>query len=202
MIGVIDYGAGNIKSLQNGFEYLGEKTKIISEKFNPHDFSHLILPGVGAFCNAMDALQKRDLQHSILEFVNDKKPFLGICLGMQLLCTIGHEPFKCDGLGIIEGECKKLQNTPRTPHVGWNNILIENNHKILKGIKKGCDFYFVHSYFVECDEKFVVAKTEYGTTFNSIIAFENIIGIQFHPEKSQENGLKILENFVEMDKYA
>lgn len=199
MIGIVDYGMGNLKSVYNAFQFVGAKVEIINQgEVNFDYYSHLVIPGVGAFGQAMDNLNKLDLVNSINKFILTRKPVLGICLGMQLLATIGNEPYKVDGLKLIQGEVKKIPKLGmRIPHVGWNSILMKKDHYLFEGVKKDADFYFVHSYYFDVfTEENIIANCQYGFDFPAVVGCNNLTGIQFHPEKSQKNGLKILENFA------
>ncbi len=197
VIGIVDYGMGNLRSVYNAFKYLGVTPKLVSHKDEFENISHLVIPGVGSFVQAMDNLSGRDLIEPIKTFAASKKPVLGICLGMQLLATVGHEPYECPGLDLIPGEVRKFENIDRrVPHVGWNSIELTQDHYLFEGIKKNVDFYYVHSYFFNPKEsENVLGYCEYGTRFAAVVHSENIVGCQFHPEKSQKNGMKILENF-------
>jgi glutamine amidotransferase len=198
VISVIDYGMGNLKSLCNALDYLGLHTTLAKK---PEDLAHaerIICPGVGSFNAAVSNLHNRALFARILEVVNTGVPFFGICLGMQLLATRGFEHGESEGLGLIPGVVERMQplNREPLPHVGWNEISLRREHPILKGLKENLDFYFVHSYcFRPEDEGDIVASSEYGGQFASFVARKNIVGVQFHPEKSQESGLKLLANF-------
>lgn len=197
MIGIVDYGMGNLRSVYNAVEFVGSKAKLLKTKKDFSNISHLIIPGVGAFASAMNNLSCQGLIEPIHSFVESGNPVLGICLGMQLLASIGNEPTETKGLNIIQGSVRKFElPNMRIPHVGWNSIELEREHYLFQGIKKGVDFYFVHSYyFVPINESDVLAYSEYGLTFPAVVSHDNVTGVQFHPEKSQKNGLKILENF-------
>lgn len=198
MIGIIDYGMGNLKSVYNALDYLNVKSKIITTPSEFSGLSHLIIPGVGSFSKAMKNLSEKEFNEPILEFSKSGKQILGICLGMQLLADCGYEPEKTNGLGLIKGEVIKFNGIEhRIPHMGWNSINIKKENKLFEGIKKEADFYFVHSYyFVPENERDILTSTNYGIEFTSAVSKDNITGFQFHPEKSQKQGLKILENFV------
>jgi glutamine amidotransferase len=200
LVGIIDYGMGNLKSVYNAFDYVGEDVLIIDELLKFDECTHLIIPGVGSYKRAMENLNHLGYIEPIIRHHEDKKPILGICLGMQILSTIGQEPSICNGLNIIEGEVMKFDIDKRVPHVGWNSINTYHSHPVLSGIKDSVDFYFVHSYiFKPKNQKDTLATTTYQDEFSSIISKNNTVGIQFHPEKSQENGLKIIENFAQWD---
>jgi glutamine amidotransferase len=200
MIGIIDYGMGNLKSVRNALEYIGYDTELITDPDNIREVTHLILPGVGSYALAMANLKSRNFENAIKKYISEHKPFMGVCLGMQLLSTIGYEHGKTEGLNIIEGEVILLERDEQheIPHVGWNNVNLQYSHPVFEGVKKNLDFYFVHSYhFKPVHKSDILGITDYGTDFVSCIARNNVIGVQFHPEKSQESGLKIYENFCE-----
>ena len=199
MIGVIDAKSGNLGSLKNALNFQDIKFKIINESSQISKFNKIILPGVGAFINLKKNLIDLDLYNSLKDFINnDKNFFLGICIGMQILLTKGTEEQETEGFDFIKGKVinfNKIKNV-KTPNINWLNIEKQNDSNILNNISDA-DFYFLHSYFCQVeDEKFVIAKTKYrGIEFPSIIQKNNIFGIQFHPEKSRIQGLKILKNF-------
>jgi glutamine amidotransferase len=199
MIGILDYGMGNLSSVANALEYLGLENSIIHSSEDFKTISHLIIPGVGSFAKAMENLKERGYVEAIKSFNNQGLPILGICLGMQLLAEKGTEPYECEGLGLINGSVEIFpENSVRVPHVGWNGIKLVNNHPILDDVKQTADFYFVHSYqFHVTNENNIISTTDYGFDFPSIVMNEkqNVVGIQFHPEKSQKQGLQILTNF-------
>lgn len=198
---ILDYGSGNVGSVYNIMSLIHPQTKISNSVKDIKEASHLILPGVGAFAASMKKIKKK-LPLKLLEdqiFVK-KKPFLGICVGMQVLADRGLEFGEHRGLGWVQGVTKKLnsKNLP-LPHIGWNNIKISRNNHLTSRYSQHPDFYFVHSYVMEPkDKKDIVATTRYGDTFCSILKKENILGVQFHPEKSQKAGQILLENFIEM----
>jgi glutamine amidotransferase len=199
MIGIIDYGMGNLHSVKNALEFLGIENQIIADPSEIESMDKIIIPGVGSFKRAMDNLHEKNFVEPLVKFGNSGKYLLGICLGMQLLAETGTEPTISSGLGLIPGSIELLKSdTLRIPHMGWNGLTIKNDHLILEGVKLGADFYFVHSYafHVESDEN-IVAVTPYGYDVPAIVKNKtgNIIGIQFHPEKSQKQGLKLIENF-------
>jgi glutamine amidotransferase len=200
MIGILDYGMGNLSSVTNALDYLGIDSLIVNSEEGFTKCSRLIIPGVGSYAKAMDNIHSKNYFSLIQDFGKSGKPILGICLGMQLLSSYGTEPYLVEGLGLIQGEVILLPEELkiRIPHVGWNGVELAKSHPILEGVKLKADFYFVHSYyFSKISEDNVVTYTEYGITFPSIICNreQNVIGIQFHPEKSQKQGLQILENF-------
>jgi glutamine amidotransferase len=203
MIGVLDYGMGNLSSVTNALEYLGIENVIINDEAGFDNVSHLIIPGVGSFGKAMENMAARNFISQIHNFNKKELPILGICLGMQLLAEIGTEPTECSGLGIIKGRVEYLPSQCiRVPHVGWNGIEVINDHPILEDVKRSVDFYFVHSYrFVTAKQSNIIAETNYGVEFPTIVSNDqgNVVGIQFHPEKSQKQGLQILTNFSKLN---
>ena len=201
MIAIIDYEMGNLRSVQKGFEKVGHSAIVTSDAAQIRSASRVVLPGVGAFEDAMDALKRRDLIEPILEQIQSGKPFLGICLGLQLLFEKGFEGGEHEGLGLLAGTVNRfvLPESYKVPHMGWNQIKIRQSAPILETIADGGYFYFVHSYFVApSDDSCVALETDYGVDFCSMIWRDNLYATQFHPEKSQELGLRILKNFAEL----
>ncbi len=196
MIAIVDYGAGNIFSVKNALDYLGLENRLTSDKEFIKSADEIILPGVGAFPSAMKMLENSGLVETIKSEAT-KKPFLGICLGMQLIFEKGYEFEECDGLGLIKGSVRKMENTDLIiPHMGWNKLEILNNCKLLDGLGDNEYVYFVHSYKAECDDKNISAYCEYGGRVPALVHDgKYVYGAQFHPEKSGETGLKILKNF-------
>ena len=195
MIGIIDYGAGNLFSLKNALDFLGLKNIITSSADEIKDADQLILPGVGAFPDAMKMLERSGLTQTIIE-ESAKKPLLGICLGMQLLFDYGYEFQTVKGLGLIPGEVNHIVAPGlKIPHMGWSDVLIENQCELSKGINPGDRFYYVHSYKAVTDKKYVSVYSEYGEYIPGLVFKDKVYGTQFHPEKSGEIGLKILQNF-------
>ena len=197
MIGILNAGLGNIKSVQNSLNYLSIPNEIIShlDDFDKQ-FSRLILPGVGSFNSAMSDEKIGKYLNQIHEIKSKNIPILGICLGSQILCNFGYEGGKTNGLGFINGGVEKIKTNERMPHIGWNNVEIIKEHQIFKNIKSGFCGYFVHSYKMNIyasDQCY--GTTKYGENFPSVVINNNVIGIQFHPEKSQKNGLMLLKNF-------
>lgn len=195
-IGIIDYGMGNLHSVKNAFEYIGCDTFISDDKAKLSEADGLILPGVGAFPDAMKCLKQTKMDEYIVENAA-KKPLMGICLGMQLLFDKSYEFEECDGLGLIHGEVVKIKPQGlKIPHMGWNELISKNKSPLLEEIEEKSQVYFVHSYkAVVKNAQNVVAVTEYGEEITAIVSAGNVYGCQFHPEKSEDVGLKILENF-------
>ena len=196
---ILNYGVGNLKSVSKALENLKATVKITSKEEEIKKADALILPGVGAFKKAREKLE--GLEETIKKLVNSRKPILGICLGLQLFFTKSFEGGVFPGLNLIKGNVIKLPEVVKLPHIGWNSIKIVKENEILNGVEDGSFLYFVHSYVVKPEEpEVVLSTTDYGITFPSIVAKNNIYGVQFHPEKSSKNGLKILENFVNLIK--
>ncbi|SMO48301.1 glutamine amidotransferase [Balnearium lithotrophicum] len=199
MIAVVDYEMGNLRSVSKALEHIGATVKVTSNPGDLKDARGIVLPGVGAFRDAVSNLKKLCLWEPIVEEIRNGKPFLGICLGLQLLFEKSYEFGETEGLGIIKGEVVRfeLPKDYKIPHMGWNQIYKKKESKLLEGIREGEFFYFVHSYYVKPSSKSVVlTETDYGIYFTSSIEFENVFATQFHPEKSQKVGLKLLENFL------
>ena len=200
MIVIIDYGMGNLRSVQQAFQKVGHRAIVTSDPEKVLRAAKVVLPGVGAFRDCIVNLKKRHLIDPIYRFIETGKPFLGICLGLQLLFTESEEG-EVEGLDIIKGGVKRFKSSSglKIPHMGWNQVKCKMQNvkcKLLTGIPDETYFYFVHSYYVEPGNKeIVLATTEYGLEFVSAISKDNIYGVQFHPEKSQEWGLKMLRNF-------
>ncbi len=200
-IAIIDYKMGNLSSVKNAFLKFGIKPDIIKESSALKKYDKIILPGVGAFADAMAILKKNGLDEAILEFAKSGKPLFGICLGMQLLFEKSEEFGSHNGLGIISGDIKyfdssKFTHRLKIPHMGWNKMFVQKKSPLFKGCEDSFYLYFVHSYHVVCEEKYIIGKTFYGYDFASAVQKENIFGFQPHPEKSHNNGLKIIENFI------
>lgn len=206
---IIDYGSGNLHSIAKAFEHeakaLGQIIiKVSNEAEDIRNASHIVLPGVGAFADCISGLKAAPGVLEALEkaVLKDKKPFLGVCVGMQMLAEEGLENGTHKGLGWIKGRVVPIiASKPeiKVPHMGWNNLVINKPHPILDGIKSGDHAYFVHSYWMDCvSDDCVIAKVDYGTELTAIIANDNIVATQFHPEKSQHVGLKLINNFLKM----
>ncbi len=197
---IIDYGIGNTYSVRNAIEFLGYKNlKISDNETIISNADALILPGVGAFKEAIQNLRTRKLDKLLdNEVLNKKKPILGICVGMQMLASMSEEDGIHNGLNWIPGKVKKLElpNNFAVPHVGWNDIRVSNNSmELFERTPDYSNFYFDHSYYFECDSKYVIAHCDYGIKVTAAVRYENIFGVQFHPEKSQTNGLKLFRSF-------
>jgi glutamine amidotransferase len=199
MITIIDYGAGNLRSVVNAISRLGHEAKVTTSPAEVLKARAVILPGVGAAADTMTSLRQQGLDEPIRQFVAGGKPFLGVCIGMQVLLSDTEEGGNHQCLGIIPGKVRKFAPGLKVPHMGWNQLKQKIEHPVFEGIADGANFYFVHSYYVEPEDKGLVAgETEYGATFCSVIAKDNLIATQFHPEKSGEVGLKIYDNFIRM----
>ena len=199
MIVIVDYGMGNLRSVSKALEHLGGKIKISSVPKEIEKADKLVLPGVGAFGDAMRELRVLKLPGPIRQHIARKKPFLGICLGLQLLFETSEESPEAEGLGTFPGKVLRFQSRGvKVPHMGWNQIHIEQKHPLLKGIPDESFFYFVHSYYaLPAEPKLVAASCRYGDEdFAAVLGAENLFAAQFHPEKSQDAGLKILKNFL------
>ena len=199
-IGIVDYGMGNISSLQNAIYELGGKSLVIKHPSELLSFEKIIMPGVGAFGDAIKSIKLRGFLEPLNAYYRSGRNVLGICLGMQLMCKTSEEDGFHKGLGWFDAEVKKLENSNETkiPHIGWNDIKISKKHQLLDNIQDGTDFYFVHSYHVCCNNKSdELAKSYHGLNFTSSIQNDNLFGVQFHPEKSQDKGLHLLKNFLE-----
>jgi len=196
---IIDYGMGNLRNVQKGFEKIGFEATLTRNKREIGRASAIVLPGVGAFKDCMENLERNGLIDPLLQSIQKGKPYLGICLGLQILFSESEEFGACKGLDLIKGRVVKFQPDPehKVPHMGWNTIEKVKEVPMLQGVENGDFFYFVHSYYVIPEEKqWTSTVTSYGSPFASSIWKENLFATQFHPEKSQKKGLRILENFV------
>jgi glutamine amidotransferase len=197
MIVIVDYGAGNLRSVSNAVARLGYQPKLTSNPAEVLDAQAVILPGVGAAADTMASLKKLGLVDAIRRFVGEGRPFLGICIGLQVLFTNTEEGggYKC--LDIIKGKVKRLPKGLKVPHMGWNQVKQQISHPVFDNMPDDANFYFVHSYYAEPDDKsLIIGKTEYGIPICSVIAQDNLVATQFHPEKSGEVGLKVYDNFL------
>ncbi|CUQ06708.1 imidazole glycerol phosphate synthase subunit HisH [Clostridium baratii] len=203
MIGIIDYGMGNLKSICNALESINEEYLISAYKYDLRKCSGLILPGVGSFKEGMFNLRKDGLYSVVKEVKKTGKPLLGICLGMQLLFEKGYEGEETKGIGLLKGKVIKMNEEEfRVPNIGWNSLNINKDDDLIKGLKEESHMYYVHSYYAdEYNEEDLVASSDYyGLNIPGIVRRGNIIGVQFHPEKSGEEGIKLLKNFCKMCK--
>jgi glutamine amidotransferase len=203
MICIIDYGMANLRSVQKAFEQVGAHAEIISQPGQIESAEKIVLPGVGAFQDAVATLRGSGLAEPIINHIRKGKPFFGICLGLQMLFDVGYEDGEHRGLGVLKGACVRFdvdqKRGLKVPHMGWNQLQIQRPSPILKDLPDGAGVYFVHSYFVQPTDKSVIATTtDYGGPFVSSIWKDNIVATQFHPEKSQKVGLQILKNFAAM----
>jgi len=201
MIKIVDYGMGNLRSVQKAFEKLDVPAQICTRASELADAQKLVLPGVGAFRDALTELRRQGMVEPILEHIAADRPFLGICLGLQLLMDVSYEDGEWEGLKVIPGQVVRFQNQPglKIPHMGWNSLDVVGTSPLLDGIPTGSYFYFVHSYYVApADDAVVTARTEHGVPFVSMIRRGNLFATQFHPEKSQRVGLRLLQNFAKV----
>lgn len=199
MIAILDYDAGNLKSVEKALEFLGQESIVTRNRKEILKADRVILPGVGAFGIAMENLKKYELDKVIQEVVAQKTPFLGICLGLQLLFAGSEESGGIEGLHILDGDIVKIPEEPglKIPHIGWNSLKLQNSGRLFQGISQESFVYFVHSYYLKAKEESIVkAVAEYGVTIHASVEKENVFACQFHPEKSSSVGLKILENFA------
>lgn len=201
MIKIIDYGLGNVHAFLNIYKSLGISSSIVNNKDQLLDATHIILPGVGAFDQAVKMLEKSGLKKCIEDLVMKKNiPILGVCIGMQLLANISEEG-KLKGLGFIDGNVKKLCNDKSVflPHMGWNEVIPKKKHKLFNYLEDNPIYYFLHSYYFECaKQSSILASSEYSISFSSVINVNNVYGVQFHPEKSHHNGMQLLKNFADL----
>lgn len=202
MVAIIDYGAGNLQSVKKALDFLGYESEITMDREKILSASHVILPGVGSFGDAMASIRERGLEDTIKQAASGEKHFLGICLGLQLMFEKSDETPGVEGLGIFKGEIVKIpsENGLKVPHMGWNSINLKQTDGIFSGIKDGSYFYFVHSYYLKNAEPDVVAATaQYGVEIECAIQKGRVCATQFHPEKSSETGLRLLKNFMEAE---
>jgi len=202
MITIVDYQMGNLRSVQKGIERVGGQAKISSDPQEIASAEKLILPGVGAFGDAMAEIRRRDLAAPIIDFINSDRPFLGICLGLQLLFDRGYEHGEHQGLGVLAGDVVRfdLPSTYKVPHMGWNTVTKRAAAPILADTPENSHFYFVHSYYVRpADPTIIALECDYGGEFCAMVRKNNLFATQFHPEKSQTNGLNVLKAFHHMN---
>lgn len=194
-VAIVDYGVGNLKSVSNALQYVGCDSRITADPGELERADAVILPGVGAFPDAADKLRRSGLDRAVLE-QGEKKPVLGICLGMQLLLQRGEEIRPCAGLGAVYGTCRRIPTGEKLPHIGWNSLTFPNPSPLFRDVEEGAFVYFVHSFSAqETESAQVIALTDYGTPVTAAVQCGNFFGCQFHPEKSGEVGLQILKNF-------
>lgn len=199
MIKIVDYGMGNLRSVQKAFEKLGAEAVICTRPADLAGAEKLILPGVGAFRDAIHELRRTGLDGPVREHIASGRPFLGICLGLQLLFDVSYEDGQWEGLGVLPGKVVRFLDQPnlKIPHMGWNTLDIVRPHRLFEGIANGSSVYFVHSYYVvPSDDSVVAARSDHGGPFVAAVARENLFATQFHPEKSQTVGLRLLKNFA------
>ncbi|HEX8324844.1 MAG TPA: imidazole glycerol phosphate synthase subunit HisH [Tepidisphaeraceae bacterium] len=204
MIGILDYGMANLRSVQNAFARVGHPAEVISSPDQVRTCDHLVLPGVGAFKDAMAALRQSGADQAVKDHIKAGKPFLGICLGLQMLFDVGYEDGEHRGLGVLGGQCVRFNvDDPgvglKVPHMGWNQLAIQRPSPLTRGLADLSNVYFVHGYHVvPTDENVIATTTDYGRSFVSSVWRDNVMATQFHPEKSQAIGLTMLKNFAMM----
>lgn len=199
MIAIIDYGAGNLQSVSKALKFIGCDSVVTNDKEFLRDAEKVVLPGVGSFGDAMDSLKKSGLEQPIFDFIDSGRPFLGICLGMQMLFEESEESPGVSGLGILKGKIRRIpvKNGLKVPHIGWNSLEIRKQDGIFRGISPNPYVYFVHSYYLQAqDSEIVSSQTEYGVPIDASVQYKNIHAAQFHPEKSGKVGLGLLRNFA------
>ena len=196
MIGILDTQMCNLRSVYQAVDAMGYDTEIVTDLALSDKYSHLIIPGVGSFQQVMHADFVGAVKEETRKFADSGRPVLGICLGMHILSDWGEEGGGACGLELVPGRVERLPGDILLPHVGWNTVNFVMDHPVFQGVKNGIDCYFVHSYHFACDSsEHVYGRSNYGTDFVSIVGLDNVLGFQFHPEKSQKNGLKLIENF-------
>jgi glutamine amidotransferase len=194
---VVDYGAGNLRSVSRAVAHVGPAPSVSADPQDVRDADALIVPGVGAAADTMRNLREHGMVEPVREYIASGRPFLGVCMGQQALLSVSEEGGEHECLGVIPGRVKKLPGGQKVPHMGWNNVRQRREHPIFAGIPDGSYFYFVHSYAPEPDDpEVVIGETDYGVTFASVLARDNIVATQFHPEKSGEMGLRMYANFL------
>ena len=200
MIAVIDYGVGNLRSVEKALQATGYPASLSNDPGFIREAERIVLPGVGAFGECISRLRSSGMDKLVYEAVENKKPILGLCVGLQMMFEEGFEFGRHEGLGLMRGRVIRFpEDGPHVPQIGWNQINIQIQHPLLEGIEEGSYFYFVHSYYVEADDHSdVLAATEYGINYASICGRGNLFGVQFHPEKSQITGLMLLKNFASL----
>ena len=197
MIAIIDYGVGNLRSVEKAFAATGSVAVITGDEKLLRQADQLVLPGVGAFASCMRSLDEHELTGLVQELVQQGTPLLGVCVGMQMLFEVSEEFGETKGLGFIKGRVRRFSNDLVVPHVGWNQVSQRQKHPLFDGVRDESFCYFVHSFYCEPDDdEVVIGITEYGNVYASVVAQGNLCGVQFHPEKSQSVGLKMLQNFA------
>lgn len=202
MIAIIDYGAGNLQSVKKALDFIGVDSIITDDKAEIAAASHVILPGVGSFGDAMKSIREKDLEKTIIDAADGSKPFLGICLGLQLLFNSSDESPNVKGLGIFDGDIVTIpkDNGLKVPHIGWNSVKLHQNDGIFDGVRDESYFYFVHSFYLKnANEDIVAGTTQYGVDIQCAVQKGLVCATQFHPEKSSEVGLNLLRNFAKME---
>jgi len=195
-IHIVDYDAGNIESIRNALKKIGCEPVTTNKPKELFKAKAIIFPGQGSFPAAMKKLNKNGIDKTLIELINNKMPFIGICLGLQLMFTKSDEG-QCNGLNLFKGTVPKIPDSVKVPHIGWNNVNFNKSHPIFNGIPDNSYFYFIHSYYVKPDNlDNIIAETNYGVEFCSAYAYENYVGLQFHPERSGDYGLQIYQNFI------
>lgn len=198
-IAIIDYGVGNLRSVEKAFTSQGIEAVVTSDEKVLRAADKLVLPGVGAFKACMDGLKARGFDELVLDAAKTGKPIIGLCVGLQMMFDEGHEFGIHKGLGLMPGRVVKFPDKLRVPHIGWNQVEFKRDHKVFTDLPSQTFFYFVHSFYVEsADSGCVLGETDYGMRYASICGRDNIVGVQFHPEKSQTAGLRLLKNFAEI----
>lgn len=198
-IAIIDYGVGNLRSVEKAFTSQGIEAVVTSDEKILRSADKLALPGVGAFRACMDGLKSRGFDKLVLDAAKAGKPIIGLCVGLQMMFEEGHEFGVHKGLGLMPGRVVKFPEKLRVPHIGWNQVEFKRDHRVFTDLSSQTFFYFVHSFYVEsADATCVLGETDYGMRYASICGRDNIVGVQFHPEKSQTAGLKLLKNFAEL----
>ena len=199
-VAIIDYGVGNLRSVEKAFAATGCEAVVSGEEGVLRQAERLVLPGVGAFGACMKALRERGFDRVVRERVAEGTPLLGVCVGMQLLFEESDEFGSTPGLGLLRGRVKRFNDELVVPHVGWNRVIARQSHALFSDVTHAAHFYFVHSYYCEpLDDEVIAGETEYGVRYASVVAHKNICGVQFHPEKSQDAGLRLLHNFARLN---
>lgn len=202
-VAIIDYGVGNLRSVEKALAWVGCEARVSSDEDELRRAKRLVLPGVGAFGACMEALGERGFDQLVRERVAEGVPLLGVCVGMQMLFEESEEFGRQAGLGLLRGRVRRFAGSLHVPQVGWNQVRQQSAHPLFAEIEDNAFFYFVHSYYCEAmDREVVLGETEYDTSYASVIAHKNVCGVQFHPEKSQTAGLRLLKNFAQMKHYG